>query len=169
MIFTEELIKVLETSNVSFYTGVPDSILKPLSKIINKKNKKKHIVAVNEGSAVSIGIGYHLSTKKVPCIYFQNSGLGNAINPLVSIAHKKVYSIPLLLMIGWRGFPNSNDEAQHNTKGEITPNILKLLNIKYIELSKKNDLKKLSKLIKYSKKNSVQIIFLIKKNNIFLK
>ena len=65
MIFAEELIKLLEASKVSFYTGVPDSILKPLSKIINKKNKKKHIVAVNEGSAVSIGIGYHLSTKKI--------------------------------------------------------------------------------------------------------
>ena len=169
MIFAEELIKLLEASKVSFYTGVPDSILKPLSKIINKKNKKKHIVAVNEGSAVSIGIGYHLSTKKIPCIYFQNSGLGNAINPLVSIAHKNVYSIPLFLMIGWRGYPNSNDEEQHNTKGKITPDILKLLNIRYVELSKKGDLKKLSKLIKFSKKNNVPVACLVKKNNLILK
>ena len=102
MIFTEELIKVLETSNVSFYTGVPDSILKPLSKIINKKNKKKHIVAVNEGSAVSIGIGYHLSTKKFLYLFskfwFRKCYKSPGFN-----CTQKVYST-LLLMIGWRGF-----------------------------------------------------------------
>ena len=85
---------------------MPDSILKNFSKKIENFNDSKHKIAVSEGSAVGIGIGYYLATKKIPCIYMQNSGLGNAINPLISIAHKKVYSIPLLLLIGWRGLQN---------------------------------------------------------------
>ena len=71
------------------------------------------------------------SQQKIPCIYMQNSGLSNALNPLISIAHEKVYSIPLILIIGWRGSPRVKDEPQHNVKGKITESILKLLNIKY--------------------------------------
>ena len=85
---------------------------------------------MNEGAAVSIGIGYYLSSNKIPIIYMQNSGLSNALNPLISIAHKKVYSVPLILVIGWRGSPQIKDEPQHNVKGQITEQILKLLNIK---------------------------------------
>ena len=131
MIKVDTLIKLLKKNNCNFYTGVPDSVLKELSSYLESKNKKNHLIATNEGSAVSIGIGHHLSTKKIPCIYMQNSGLSNALNPIISIAHKKVYSIPLILIIGWRGSPKINDEPQHNVKGKITENILKLLNIKY--------------------------------------
>ena len=120
MIYVNDLIQTLKKNKISFFTGVPDSILKEFTKSFDKPNNLKHVTAVNEGSAVSIGIGYHLSTQKIPCIYMQNSGLGNAINPLISIAHKNVYSIPLLLMIGWRGSPNQKDEPQHKTKGKIT-------------------------------------------------
>ena len=169
MIFVEDLIKTLSQSDIKFYTGVPDSILKHLSFIIDKNNKKKNIVAVNEGSAVSIAAGYHLSTKKIPCVYLQNSGLGNALNPLVSITHKKVYSIPLLLLIGWRGSPGSKDEPQHNTKGKITPDILKLLNIKYILLDKKKDLAKIKRLIDFSRKNNNAVACLIKNNSLISK
>ena len=94
MVFVENLFNTLKKSNINFFTGVPDSILKNFSIYLENLNFKQHIVATNEGSAVSIGIGYYLSTKKIPCIYLQNSGLSNAINPLVSIAHKEVYSIP---------------------------------------------------------------------------
>ena len=87
MIDIESLVKILKKSNSDFYTGVPDSILKELS--IYLQNKKNHIVATNEGSAISIGIGYYLSTKKVPIIYMQNSGLGNIINPITSLARRK--------------------------------------------------------------------------------
>ena len=150
MIYCEDLINHLKKEKINFFTGVPDSVLKSLSPYMESE-KKNHIIAVNEGSAVSIGIGYHLSTKKLPCIYFQNSGLGNAVNPLASIAHDKVYSVPLLLMIGWRGSPNLPDEPQHKVKGEITKKLLKLLNIDYCHLKSKKDLPKLSQLIQSSR------------------
>ena len=82
----------------------------------------------------------------------QNSGLGNAINPLISIAHQKVYSIPLLLLIGWRGSPSQKDEPQHKVKGKITPRLLKLLNIKYCIVKNQKDFKKLNNLIIQGKK-----------------
>ena len=99
MIKIESLTNLLKKNGTTFYTGVPDSVLKELSIHLQLKNKKYHIIASNEGSAVSIGIGYHLFTKKIPCIYMQNSGLSNSLNPLISIANKKVYSIPLIIII----------------------------------------------------------------------
>ena len=138
MIFVEELLNIFKKNKILFYTGVPDSILKNLSVYLEKFDKTNHIIAANEGSAISIGIGHYLATKKIPCIYLQNSGLGNAINPLISIAHKKVYGIPLLLVIGWRGSKNQKDEPQHEVKGKITPQLLKLLNIDFCVLKKIN-------------------------------
>ena len=153
MIKVDTLIKLLKKNNCNFYTGVPDSILKELSSCLESKNKKNHIIATNEGSAISIGIGHYLSTKKIPCIYMQNSGLSNALNPIISIAHKEVYSIPLILLIGWRGSPNSNDEPQHNVKGKITEDILKLLNIKYTIIRSDKDLRKFDRQNKTEKKS----------------
>ena len=164
MIFVEDLLKKLNKNNISFFSGVPDSILKDFCNTLSNFSAKKHIIATNEGSAISLGIGYFLSKKKVPCIYMQNSGIGNAINPLISIAHKQVYSIPMLLLIGWRGSPNSKDEPQHMAKGEITPNLLKLLKIKFCILKKKDDLKKLDKLLYHAKKNNHPVACLFEKN-----
>ena len=130
------------------------------------------MIATSEGSAVSIGIGHYLSTKKLPCIYMQNSGLSNALNPLISIAHKKVYSIPMVLIIGWRGSPSIKDEPQHNVKGKITEQILKLLNIKYTIIKSENDLKKFDKLISNAKKNIVACLIeqgTLKKNKKIIK
>ena len=156
MIKTNSLISLLKKNNSNFFTGVPDSVLKELSYFLQKKDKKNHIIATNEGSAVSIGIGHYLSTKNIPCIYMQNSGLSNALNPLISIAHEKVYSIPLILIIGWRGSPKIKDEPQHNVKGKITESILKLLNIKYTIIRSNTDLKKFDKQIKIAiKKNTI--------------
>ena len=138
MIRIRSLINIFKKNNSNFFTGVPDSVLKELSIFLQNKDKKNHIIAANEGSAVSIGIGHYLSTKKIPCIYMQNSGLSNALNPLISIAHQKVYSIPLILIIGWRGSPRINDEPQHKVKGKITEKILKLLNIKYTIIRSNN-------------------------------
>ena len=164
MILVENLLNTLKKNKINFFTGVPDSILKIFCNFVEKLPKKKHISATNEGSAVSLGIGYYLSTKNIPCIYFQNSGLSNAINPLISIAGKEVYSIPLLLMIGWRGSPKSKDEPQHMAKGRITPKLLKLLKIEYCILRNPNDLNKLKKLINRSKKHKKIIACLIEKN-----
>ena len=166
MIKVSSLIGLLKKNNSSFFTGVPDSILKELSKFLTNKNKKKHIIASNEGAAVSIGIGHYLSTGKIPCVYMQNSGLSNALNPLISIAHQKVYSIPIILIIGWRGSPKIKDEPQHNVKGEITEKILKLLNIKYTIIRSNFDLKKFDKQIKISKKNNSIVACLIEQGTL---
>jgi len=166
MIKVNSLISLLKKNNSDFYAGVPDSVLKELSYSLQKKGKKNHIIATNEGSAVSLGIGHYLSTKKVPCIYMQNSGLSNALNPLISIAHEKVYSIPLILIIGWRGSPRVKDEPQHNVKGKITENILKLLNIKYTIIRSSVDLKKFDKQIKIAKKKNSIIACLIEQGTL---
>ena len=132
-IFLNHLIQ----KKINFFTGVPDNLLKPFSKELDKFSKKNNVIAVNEGSAVSLGIGYYLATQKIPCVYMQNSGLGNAINPLASLVHEKVYSIPMLMIIGWRGGPSQKDEPQHEVKGQITLDLLKLLKIRYLILDKK--------------------------------
>ena len=154
MIKIDSLINVLKKNDINFFTGIPDSILIELSRFLQNKNKRKHIRATSEGSAISIGIGHYLSTKQVPCIYMQNSGLSNALNPLISITSKKVYNIPLVLIIGWRGSPRVKDEPQHNVKGKITESILKLLNIKYTIVRSGNDLSQFNKIVKNAKKNN---------------
>ena len=161
MIKVSSLINLLKKNKSDFFTGVPDSVLKELSSFLQSKNKKNHIIATNEGSAVSLGIGHYLATKKLPIIYMQNSGLSNALNPLISIAHEKVYSIPLILVIGWRGSPRVKDEPQHNVKGKITEQILKLLNIKYTILRSSSDFNKFDKQIKLAKKNKSIVACLI--------
>ena len=164
MIKIESLINLLKKNKCDFFSGVPDSVLKELSSSL--QNEPKHIIATNEGSAVSIGIGNYLSTKKIPVIYMQNSGLSNALNPLISIAHKKVYSIPLILIIGWRGSPKVNDEPQHNVKGQITEQILKLLGIKYTIIRSKLDLVKFDKQVKFAKKNKSIVACLIEQGTL---
>ena len=166
MIKANSLINLLKKNNSNFFTGVPDSVLKELSYSLQKKTKKNHIIATNEGAAVSLGIGHYLSTKSIPCVYMQNSGLSNALNPLISIAHEKVYSIPLILIIGWRGSPRVKDEPQHNVKGKITESILKLLNIKYTIIRTNFDLKKFDKQIKNGKKKGTIVACLIEQGTL---
>ena len=163
MIKVNSLINLLKKNNSYFFSGVPDSILKELSISLEYKNKKNHIIATSEGAAISIGIGHYLSTKNVPCVYMQNSGLSNALNPLISIANKKVYSIPLILIIGWRGSPTIKDEPQHNVKGKNNERILKLLNIKYTVIRSDGDLKRFDKQIKIAKKKNNIVACLIER------
>ena len=165
MIKVNSLIQKLKKNKIDFFCGVPDSVLKKFISSLNKYNFK-NIVTANEGTAISLASGYHLITKKLPCVYMQNSGLGNAINPLTSIAHEKVYSIPMLLIIGWRGAPGIKDEPQHEVKGLITTKLLNLLKIRYLILNKSKDLNKITTLIKYSKTKKVPVAILVK-NNIF--
>ena len=130
MISIKKFINQLKNNDLKFFTGVPDSLFKDLCFEIKKQFKSNHIVAANEGSAVGIGIGYHLKTK-VPVIYIQNSGLGNAINPTIC-TNSDVYNIPLFL-IGWRGEKSDKfkDEPQHILQGKVTERFLKNLKIKY--------------------------------------
>ena len=166
MIRVNSLLDLLKKNNINFFTGVPDSVLKELSFSLQNKNKNNHIIATSEGAAVSLGIGHYLSTGHTPVIYMQNSGLANALNPLISIAHEKVYSIPLILIIGWRGSPKIKDEPQHNVKGQITESLLKLLNINYTIIRTTADLNKNDKQIKSAKKKSSIVACLIEQGTL---
>ena len=110
----------LTENGIDFFTGVPDSLLKDIcAYITDNVEESKHIIAANEGASVGLAVGYHLATRKVPLVYLQNSGLGNIINPLLSIADKDVYSIPMLIIVGWRGEPGVKDEPQHKKQAEF--------------------------------------------------
>lgn len=127
----EEFINVL---NCDFYTGVPDSLLKSLCDYLIIQygiNGKHHIIAANEGNAVGLAAGYHLATGKVPVVYMQNSGEGNVINPIASLLNEKVYAIPCIFIIGWRGEPGVHDEPQHIFQGEVTLKLLEDMGIEY--------------------------------------
>ena len=140
MISPKLLFETLTKNNVGFYAGVPDSLLKDVcAYFTDHVEMDNHIIAANEGAAVSLGIGYHLATNNLPLIYMQNSGLGNAINPLVSLADPAVYSIPMILMIGWRGEPGRADEPQHKKQGDITLDMLEALDISYSILSEQDE------------------------------
>lgn len=137
MIDTNDFLHGLEKAGIQFVTGVPDSLLKNICACITDKYPtNQHIIATNEGSAVALAIGHYLATARPALVYMQNSGLGNAINPLISLADPQVYAIPMLLMIGWRGEilddgSQINDEPQHNKQGRITLAQLKTLGIPY--------------------------------------
>ncbi len=165
MIYVDEFFNFLLKKKINFFTGVPDSVLKLFLEKISKLKKNRHVETFNEGSAVSLAIGYNLATKKIPCVYLQNSGLGNALNPLISIAHPKVYSVPILLLIGWRGSPYAKkDEPQHNEKGKITRELLRLLGIKYLVIRTKKSFTKISKLLDFAKKQNRPVALLVERN-----
>ena len=164
MIKAKSLFLLFKKNKINFFTGVPDSILRYFSNVLD--SKKNHFICTNEGSAVSFAIGNYLTTGSIGLVYMQNSGLSNAINPLISIAEKNVYSIPLVLLIGWRGSPGVVDEPQHVAKGKITTRLLDNLNIKFLILKKENDLKKISSLIDFSRKNKVPVAILCKNGSL---
>ena len=138
MINTQKFYESLNQNGIDFYTGVPDSLLKDIcSYISDNAPADKHIIAANEGGAVALAMGYYLATSKTPLVYMQNSGFGNTINPLLSLADPKVYSIPMLLVIGWRGEPGVKDEPQHVKQGEVSETLLKTLDIPYVIISDK--------------------------------
>ena len=132
MLKPEVLVDFLKDKNISFYSGVPDSLLKDFCAYIDDEfPSNNHIIAANEGAAIGLAIGHHLSSGKIPLVYLQNSGLGNTVNPLLSLASEEVYSIPILLLIGWRGEPGVKDEPQHIHQGRVTPDLLKTMGIPY--------------------------------------
>ena len=121
-----------------FFAGVPDSLLKPLCNYLMATYgiSSKHVIAANEGNAVGLAAGYHLATGKVPVVYMQNSGLGNIINPVASLMNDKVYGIPCLFIVGWRGEPGVHDEPQHIYQGEVTVRLLEDMDIATFVVSK---------------------------------
>ena len=132
----EKLIEIIDSD---FYTGVPDSQLKSLCNcLINKYgiDPKHHIIAANEGNCTALAAGYHLATGKIPVVYMQNSGEGNIINPVASLLNDKVYAIPVVFIVGWRGEPGIHDEPQHIYQGEVTLTLLEDMGIKSFVIDK---------------------------------
>lgn len=166
MISTEQFYQSLINNGVKFFTGVPDSLLKDIcAYITDNTSKDHHVIAANEGGAIALASGYHLASRKTPLVYMQNSGLGNAVNPLLSLADTEVYSIPMLLMIGWRGEPGVKDEPQHIKQGEVTLDLLKVMKIPYAilpdNIEKANEV--LQKAISYTNKHNAPYALIVKK------
>ena len=133
MLSPKNYLNLLITNKIDFFVGIPDSALKNFtSYITDHVCKQNDIIAANEGACIGLAAGYHLATGKVPFVYMQNSGLGNAINPLLSLAEDKVYQIPMIIMIGWRGEPGVKDEPQHLKQGEITLSLLESMGMPYL-------------------------------------
>lgn len=131
--------KLLEVIGSDFYTGVPDSQLKALCNFLMNKygiDPKHHIIAANEGNCTALAAGYHLATGKIPVVYMQNSGEGNIINPVASLLNEKVYAIPMVFVIGWRGEPGVHDEPQHIYQGEVTVKLLDDMGISSFAIGK---------------------------------
>ena len=153
---------ILENNDISFYTGVPDSLLKNFCAYATD-NAQNHIIAANEGGAVGLAAGHYLATGNPALVYMQNSGQGNAINPLASLADPKVYSIPMLLLIGWRGEPGIKDEPQHVKQGEITLSLLDTLGISYKVLGQDIVENEIDEIIYYIKKGKCPGALIVRK------
>jgi phosphonopyruvate decarboxylase len=174
MIDSDAFCKGLKKAGYDLITGVPDSLLKELVNSFEYFYKKKHIISTNEGSAVALAIGNYIGTKKPAVVYLQNSGLGNVINPITSLANPKVYGFPIMLIIGWRGEVYKNqqikDEPQHKFQGLITLEQLKLLKIPFKVIDNKT--KDFSKIIYDLKNKSIKDqtpVAIVVRKNTFLK
>ena len=140
MIRPEFFIEALREKGIDCFAGVPDSLLKNICAYITDHFDAAHnIIAANEGAAVGLAAGHYLATGQPACVYMQNSGEGNIINPLASLADQEVYNIPVLLLIGWRGRPGVHDEPQHVKQGKVTTGLLNVMGVNYEVLAKEED------------------------------
>ena len=164
-----DISDLLKELNSDFYTGVPDSQLKALCNYLidNFGCSGRHVIAANEGNSVALAAGYHLATGKIPIVYMQNSGIGNIVNPVVSLMDNKVYGIPCIFIIGWRGEPGGYDEPQHIFQGEISRKLLEDIGLYTVIFSVdisieelKNKLNDVRQILAEGK----NVAFLVKKN-----
>jgi len=140
MIRPEFFIEALREKGIDCFAGVPDSLLKNICAYITDHFDAQHnIIAANEGAAIGLAAGHYLATGQPACVYMQNSGEGNIINPLASLTDQEVYNIPVLLLIGWRGRPGVHDEPQHVKQGKVTTGLLNVMGVNYEVLSKEED------------------------------
>lgn len=167
MVNVEKVYHALLANGIDFFTGVPDSLLKDICAYITDHTfKEQHVIAANEGTAVSIAAGHYLASGNLSLVYMQNSGIGNAVNPLLSLADKKVYSLPIILMIGWRGEPGVKDEPQHEKQGEVTLDLLNTMQIPFVILNAEEDkaLRQIHDIIISAKDKSIPHAIIIRKN-----
>lgn len=164
-----EVKKLLDIIGADFYTGVPDSQLKPLINYLMATygiDPKHHVIAANEGNCTSLAAGYHLATGKVPVVYMQNSGEGNIINPVASLLNDKVYAIPMVFIVGWRGEPGIHDEPQHIYQGEVTIKLLEDMGINAFAIGKDTSDEEVEKVMEKYKKilaTGKDVAFVIRK------
>lgn len=143
----EEFVGVLREHGINFYTGVPDSFLKEVLNYINFKFESENLIAANEGNAVALAAGHYLSTGKPALCYMQNSGIGNAINPILSLLDPMVYGIPVMFLIGYRGKSGIKDEPQHKKQGLVTEELLSTVGIEYKVISSEFTKNELSEIL----------------------
>ncbi len=130
------VFEALAKNGVTFFTGVPDSYLNGFCNYALANMPESNIIAANEGNAVGIAAGHYFASEEIPLVYMQNSGEGNAVNPLASLVDKDVYAVPMLLLIGWRGQGDTEpNHPQHKLQGEITPKLLDIMHIPYTVLT----------------------------------
>lgn len=160
------LFDALQSQDIVFYTGVPDSLLNDFCNYMSHNIPDgRHVMAANEGNAVAIAAGHYLATGRIPLVYMQNSGIGNAANPLLSLAHDCVYGIPMILVIGWRGDPSSTDHAQHKKQGELTPVLMDDMDIPFEILdSDETVIEKFSWAARKARDISSPVALIVKKN-----
>ena len=140
MLDQKKVFEALAEHGVTFFTGVPDSYLNGFCNYALKHCGERNVIAANEGNAVGIAAGHYLASREIPLVYMQNSGEGNAVNPLASLADKAVYAVPMILLIGWRGQGDTEpNHPQHRLQGEITLGLLDLLHIPYTVLTDSDD------------------------------
>lgn len=155
-----------------FFTGVPDSLLAPMCFCLDGgfgSLSKRHIVAANEGNSVALAAGYYLSTGKVPVVYMQNSGIGNAVNPIASLLHRDVYAIACIFVVGWRGEPGVHDEPQHVFQGRVTEKLLGDLDIKTYIIDSRTSPQWVENIVLSNKerfKNGGSIAFIVRKGSL---
>ncbi len=166
MIDPKNYLDNLQKNEINFFTGVPDSLLKQFCRCIQSECKsEEHIIAANEGGAIGLAIGYYLGSGKVPMIYLQNSGLGNTINPILSLASKEVYGIPMVIIIGWRGEPGVKDEPQHIHQGRVMIDSLEAMNVDYkvLSMNENEAINQTNDAIKLAIKTKSPVFLIVKK------
>ena len=165
-----KVTSLIDIIGSDFYTGVPDSQLRALCDYLIGRydtDPKHHIIAANEGNAVALAAGYHLATGKIPVVYMQNSGEGNIINPVASLMNDKVYAIPCVFIVGWRGEPGVHDEPQHIYQGEVTLKLLEDMDIAHFVISKDTtEIELAAKMQEFKQilETGKQVAFVIKKD-----
>ena len=156
-------VDTLSRAGIKFFTGVPDSYLHGFcSELKERFDSNSNVIAANEGNAIGIAVGHYLSTGEVPLVYMQNSGLGNAVNPLASLACREMLGVPIVLLVGWRGDPMHRDHVQHHLQGKITPTQLELLEIPYIVLGDEYE-SSLTELIEKARRESTPVGVIVPK------
>lgn len=166
MLNCENFYQYLLEKNINFFTGVPDSLLKSFCSYLMDNAGQNHIISANEGNAIALAAGHYLASGNIALVYMQNSGIGNAINPLASLVDPEVYSIPVLMLIGWRGEPDVKDEPQHIKQGKVTTSLLEALSISYDILPSSSEEAKicLDKAYSYMQENNSPYALIVRKD-----